>query len=91
MQKKRDSRRKRTPQEQLSARQHVMRAVAGASDDTVLSFGDWCLLNGFSPATGARIRKEGEAPNFVQLSAARIGVTLGENRRWQQARARSGQ
>jgi hypothetical protein len=37
--------------------------------DRVLSFRQWCELNGFSPATGERIIKRGEIP-VLQLSVA---------------------
>lgn len=57
-------------------------------DDRVLTFPQWCELNGFSVPTGQRIRNAGNGPKFVQLSPRRIGVTVGENRRWQQSRAR---
>jgi len=55
-------------------------------DERVLTFEEWCALNGFSRATGQRIKARGEGPSFVQLSTQRIGVTVGENRRWQLTR-----
>lgn len=55
-------------------------------DDRVMSFDDWCNLNGFSRSTGQRIVASGNGPRFIQLSAKRKGVTIGENRRWQQSR-----
>jgi hypothetical protein len=54
----------------------------------VLTFLEWCKLNKISPATGRRIRKSGKGPPFVQLSERRIGVTIGDNARWQRERAR---
>ena len=57
-------------------------------DQRVLTFRDWCLDNTFSESTGRRIRKAGTGPRFIQLSDRRIGVTIGENRRWQNERAR---
>jgi hypothetical protein len=51
-----------------------------------MSFGDWCSLNGFSESTGQRLIRKGQGPRFIQLSAKRRGVTVGENRRWQQSR-----
>jgi hypothetical protein len=61
-----------------------------AHDDEVLSFKEWCRLNNFSESTGLRILKGPKAkrPQVVQLSAHRIGITRGENRRWQQNRSR---
>jgi hypothetical protein len=58
-------------------------------DDRVLTFSEWCVLNSFSPATGRRIRKSGKGPTFTQLSERRIGITVGANREWRAARARS--
>jgi hypothetical protein len=51
-----------------------------------MSFDDWCNLNGFSRSTGQRIVAGGNGPRFIQLSEKRKGVTIGENRRWQQSR-----
>jgi hypothetical protein len=59
---------------------------AGIDDDRMLTFGEWCELNSFSPSTGQRLIASGQGPVFVQLSARRKGVTVGENRRWQRAR-----
>jgi predicted DNA-binding transcriptional regulator AlpA len=59
---------------------------AGADQDRVLSFEEWCDLNGFSRTTGRRIRATGIGPRFIRLSAKRLGVTVGENRAWQQSR-----
>lgn len=56
------------------------------SDDQVLSFDEWCQLNKFSRSTGQRLYKSGEGPNFLRLSEKRIGVTVGENRRWHKLR-----
>jgi predicted DNA-binding transcriptional regulator AlpA len=60
---------------------------SGADDDRVMTFAEWCLLNGFSQSTGQRLIASGQAPVFIQLSLRRKGVTVGENRRWQQSRA----
>jgi predicted DNA-binding transcriptional regulator AlpA len=51
-----------------------------------MSFDDWCKLNGFSRSTGPRLIASGKGPQFIQLSEKRKGVTVGENRRWQQSR-----
>jgi hypothetical protein len=67
-----------------SRRQDGARRVL--DDDRVMSFALWCEVNGFSPATGRRLRKAGKGPVFTQISDRRIGVTVGNNRRWQQSR-----
>jgi hypothetical protein len=64
----------------------MARSTQTVDDDKVLSFGDWCALNGFSESTGQRLIASGQGPRFIQLSAKRRGVTVGENRRWQQSR-----
>ena len=51
-----------------------------------LSFMQWCEINGFSRSTGQRTVAAGKGPRFIQLSEKRIGVTVGENRRWQTSR-----
>ena len=55
-------------------------------DDRIMSFKVWCEVNDFSESTGRRLRKAGRGPKFVQTSDRRIGVSVGENRRWQAAR-----
>ena len=56
-------------------------------DQRVMTFAEWCDDNSFSESTGRRIRKAGTGPRFIELSDRRIGVTISENRRWQNARA----
>jgi hypothetical protein len=56
------------------------------NDDRVMSFIEWCGLNGISRSTGQRIIASGKGPQFIQLSEKRKGVTVGENRRWQESR-----
>jgi hypothetical protein len=58
-------------------------------DDAVLTFKEWCALNGFSPRTGRRILNAPGAPIVTQLSPKRIGITRGNNRRWQASKARA--
>jgi predicted DNA-binding transcriptional regulator AlpA len=57
-----------------------------SDDDKVMSFIEWCDLNGFSRSTGQRVIASGKGPRFIQLSEKRKGVTVGENRRWQESR-----
>jgi len=57
--------------------------------DRVLTFRAWCQLNAFSLATGRRLMKRGEGPRVLQLSPRRVGIKESDNRRWQEARARS--
>jgi hypothetical protein len=55
----------------------------------VLTFAQWCALNGISPATGRRLIKTGRGPPLVQLSDRRFGITIAANAAWQAARTRS--
>ena len=73
------------PLEQASPRRERDRAL---DDDQVMDFRTWCEVNDFSPATGRRLRKAGKGPTFTQLSARRIGVTVRNNRAWQEARVK---
>jgi hypothetical protein len=61
-----------------------------SNDDEVLSFSEWCELNGFSHRTGRRILAgpKKDRPIITMLSARRLGVTRGNNRVWQASRAR---
>jgi predicted DNA-binding transcriptional regulator AlpA len=67
----------------MSQRQELPSDIEG---DRVLSFDDWCKLNGFSRSTGQRLIAAGNGPTFIKLSERRKGVTVAENRRWQTSR-----
>jgi hypothetical protein len=56
----------------------------------VMSFAQWCALNGISPATGRRLLRSGRGPIVTQLSDRRIGITVGANMAWQAKRAING-
>jgi hypothetical protein len=60
------------------------------NDDAVLTFSEWCVLNGFSSRTGRRILAgpKSKRPIITWLSERRMGVTRGNNRKWQESRAR---
>jgi hypothetical protein len=58
------------------------------ADSRVLTFAEWCALNGLSRRTGRRIIKSPGGPIVTQLSAQRIGITIGNNAAWQASRAR---
>ena len=59
------------------------------SQHRVLTFAQWCALNGISPATGRRILKAGRGPTVTELSDRRIGITVAANATWQASRART--
>jgi hypothetical protein len=77
-----------TLQESERRRLRSERDCAIPDDHRVLSFRQWCELNGFSPATGRRVIAAGIGPVVTQLSPRRIGITIGFNRAWQQSRVR---
>jgi predicted DNA-binding transcriptional regulator AlpA len=58
-------------------------------DQRVMSFAQWCEFNGFSQRTGWRVIKAGKGPKVTQLSDRRIGITVANNRAWQQSRERA--
>jgi hypothetical protein len=55
-------------------------------DDQVLLFHEWCRLNRISERTGRRIIASGTGSVVTHLSTHRIGVTIRNNRVWQQTR-----
>jgi hypothetical protein len=62
--------------------------LSSYDDQKVLRFRDWCQLNGISERTGRRVIASPDGPVVTKLSAKLIGVTMANNRAWQQARAR---
>lgn len=57
-------------------------------DNQILTFFEWCQLNRVSARTGRRIIKGPDGPIVTRLSSKRIGVSVINNRNWQQSRAR---
>jgi hypothetical protein len=74
-----------TPAERVR-RQRQSEGDRALDDDRVMTFSEWCRLNGFSEATGRRLRRAGKAAVFVQLSDRRVGCTVRSNREWQESR-----
>jgi hypothetical protein len=62
--------------------QHRTERDRALDDQRVMSFALWCEVCGFSPDTGRRLLKAGKGPIVTQISDRRIGVTVGNNRRW---------
>jgi hypothetical protein len=61
---------------------------ADLNADQVLTFRQWIALNNISARTGRRILAAPGGPIVTRLSARRFGITVANNRRWQEARAR---
>ena len=57
-------------------------------DQKVLTVDEWAELNGISRPTALRLLKVGDGPPTIRLSKRRVGIRLGDNRRWQEARIR---
>jgi hypothetical protein len=95
--RQRQHKRKRKPQQPRRRKPYRPPQLALAaplalhSDDQILSFFDWCSLNRISESTGRRILASGEGPEVTMLSARRIGIRIGANKKWQAARARGAQ
>jgi hypothetical protein len=83
---KRQRRKARRP---ASAARSFSLAGFETDDNRVLSFRQWCILNGISARTGRRILASGAGPVVTQLSARRIGITIRANREWQESRERA--
>jgi hypothetical protein len=62
---------------------------ANLHDNQVLTFRQWCGLDNISTRTGRRILAGGGAPVVTQLSPRRTGITVANNRAWQQSRERA--
>jgi hypothetical protein len=58
------------------------------NDNQILTFFRWCQFNGISERTGRRILASGKGPTVTKLSDKRIGVSIANNRTWQQSRER---
>jgi hypothetical protein len=65
-------------------------APESENDNEVLTVRQWAALNGFSLSTAERILRgpKSERPIITQLSERRRGITRGNNRHWQERRAR---
>ncbi len=63
--------------------------LSAEHDSQVLTFVEWCRLNRLSERTGRRILESPGAPTVTMLSARRIGITVGNNRKWQASRSRA--
>ena len=80
----REQRLKKGRAKKLQLRQRLVE-----DDDAVLTFKEWCALNGHSERQGRRILTSGNGPTVTQLSDRRIGISRRNNRDWQEKRARA--
>ena len=70
-----------------TARQQLRQRLA-EDDDAVLTFKEWCAVNGLGERTGRRMLAGGNGPTVTKLTDKRIGVTRRNNKLWQAQRAR---
>jgi hypothetical protein len=73
---------------EAEAKRQQLRQRFAQDDDAVLTFREWCALNGFSPRQGRRVLASGTGPVVMNLTAKRLGITRGANRAWQESRSR---
>ena len=70
-------------------RQRLLRMSPALEDDKILSFRQWCEINGLAERTGRRVLASGHGPVVTQLSAKRVGISVRNNRAWQASRERA--
>ena len=85
----REERRRANQRKRALEQRRVLNSFATPLDDQVLTIPQWAALNGFSERTAFRILDGANPPRVVQLSAKRIGIRVGDNRIWQESRARA--
>jgi hypothetical protein len=76
-------------QTKVYTRSHAYTEATLPDDDEVLTFAEWIALNKISARNGRRILKSQNGPIVTMLSERRIGITRGNNRRWQKSRERA--
>jgi hypothetical protein len=57
-------------------------------DQQILTFREWCDLNSISARTGRRILHAPGAPTVTMLTKRCMGISIGNNKIWQEQRAR---
>jgi hypothetical protein len=73
---------------ELSKLAEISAAPPVVNDDQLLSFKQWCLLNAISERAGRRIWADPKVrPALTKLTSRKLACSVGNNRRWQQARA----
>lgn len=83
--------RRRGRKRRLAERRRFFLDLKKLPDDACLTFAEWCALNNLSERGGRRLLASGDGPVVTQITERRIGITVGNNRDWQKARARGHQ
>lgn len=55
---------------------------ANLDDERVINLSTFSAMAGLSIATTRRLIKAGQGPRLVRMSARRVGVRVGDARRW---------
>jgi hypothetical protein len=71
----------------VQAERQALRARLAEDADAVLTFAQWCALNGFSIRLGRQILDSGEGPLVTRFSERRIGISRAANLEWLKSRA----
>jgi hypothetical protein len=74
---------------QAKAERLRLRQRLASDDDAVLTFKEWCAVNGISDRQGRRILASGDGPVVTRISDRRIGISRRNNRAWLESRSRS--
>jgi hypothetical protein len=70
-------------------RQKKLRAQVLSTDpDAILSFREWCAINGFSVRQGQRILQGPGGPKVTMLTDKKIGISRRANSTWLESRSR---
>jgi hypothetical protein len=72
----------------LKAERLQLRQQLATDDDAVLTFKEWCAVNGISTRQGHRILRDGGGPIVTRLTDRKIGISRRNNRLWQESRSR---
>jgi hypothetical protein len=71
------------------SKSHKLAVLISRDDpDAILTFVEWCVLNGISQRAGRRILAAPGGPVVTQLSTHRIGISRRANLKWQKSRER---
>jgi hypothetical protein len=86
--KKRAEARARGRARRIAERRKFFLDLKRLPDDACLTLREWAILNNLSERQGRRILNGGDGPTVTMLSTQKKGVTVRENRRWQESRSR---
>jgi hypothetical protein len=70
-------------------RRQRLASLSSAPPFQILTFNEWCAVNGISPRTGRRIISGPDGPVVTQLSAKRIGISIANHLAWLKSRERA--